>query len=411
MEKGKNTGLLSVIIREAKSLRLVDYVDMIKLILLYIPGKIYKKRHPGIWVIAEYPENARDNGYWLFRYVRMKYPNKETYYPIKKESSDYNKVSALGNVVEFGSIRHFLLFWAADKYIGTTQNHGFPNRKVCGGLTALRIHGFKYVFLNHGFARGISPSVLESQTYYDLIIAMTRLEKEIITHVNLQPEKKVIDLGFCRFDNLDDSIKRNNLIVIMPTWREWLDFRYETNKQTIKKIESEFLKSEFYLKWEQLLSDERLLSYLEENDLYLIFYLHGYAQNYLKYFKSKSRRVVLAKKEKYFVQDLLKEAALLITDYSSVVFDFAYMKKPLAYYQFDKKEFAEKQYSESDLYTYEKNGFGPVFGSCQEVTDMIIETHKKKFKMEEKYLHRVEEFFNYFDKNHCERIYNVIEQL
>lgn len=411
MGKRKSKNLMTVIVKEARRLRFCDITDMIKLILLYIPGQIYKKRHPDIWVIAEYPENARDNGYWLFRYIRLNYPEKEVYYPIKNDSSDYKKVCSLGNTVKFGSVKHFLLFWAANKYIGTTQNHGFPNRMVCGGLTALKVHRFKYVFLNHGFARGHSPSVYEPQTYYDLIFAMNKLEKDIIININHQPKSKVVDLGFCRFDNLDNGEKQDNLIVIMPTWREWLDFRYEKDKQNVENMKAEFLKSKYYTEWNRLLSNQKLLSYLDENDLYVIFYLHGYAQNYLNYFEAKSKRIILAKKENYFVQELLKQGAFLVTDYSSVVFDFSYMKKPMAYYQFDSEVFAEKQYAESSMYTYLDNGFGPVLKNCEEVVDAIIESHKQDFHMEEKYLHRVEEFFNYFDKDHCKRIFQEIDRL
>ena len=33
-------------------------------------------------------------------------------------------------------------------------------------------------------------------------------------------------------------------------------------------------------------------------------------------------------------EDLLTESSLMVTDYSGVQFDFAYMKKPIIYYQF-----------------------------------------------------------------------------
>src|SRR5699024_8577370 len=40
------------------------------------------------------------------------------------------------------------------------------------------------------------------------------------------------------------------------------------------------------------------------------------------------------------VQFLLKQSSMLITDYSSVAFDFAFLHKPVAYYQFDDHRFA-----------------------------------------------------------------------
>ncbi|SUM33873.1 galactosamine-containing minor teichoic acid biosynthesis protein [Staphylococcus gallinarum] len=42
------------------------------------------------------------------------------------------------------------------------------------------------------------------------------------------------------------------------------------------------------------------------------------------------------------VQSLLIEHDLLITDYSSVSFDFTYMNKPVIFYHFDVKRFFRK---------------------------------------------------------------------
>lgn len=52
------------------------------------------------------------------------------------------------------------------------------------------------------------------------------------------------------------------------------------------------------------------------------------------------------------VQALLKSAAFLVTDYSSIAFDFAYMYKPMVYFQFDQERFREGQYP-SGYFRYE----------------------------------------------------------
>ena len=58
-------------------------------------------------------------------------------------------------------------------------------------------------------------------------------------------------------------------------------------------------------------------------------------QRFLDEFTTCSERIIIADWKKYDVQGLLKESALLITDLSSVFMDFAYMRKPMIYYQFD----------------------------------------------------------------------------
>ena len=45
---------------------------------------------------------ARDNGYWFFKYLREKHPEQSCVYAIKKKSVDYQKVAKLGRTVEYG---------------------------------------------------------------------------------------------------------------------------------------------------------------------------------------------------------------------------------------------------------------------------------------------------------------------
>lgn len=388
-----------------------DIPSIIKLTFTFVPARIYRWLHKDIWIITEYPENARDNGYWLFKYVRENHAEKRAFYPIKKKASDYDKVKPLGNVIEFGGWKHYFLYWASHKFIGTTKYHGFPDERMCGGLFEVKFHRFKYIFLNHGFARGISNIVNTKDTNYDLIIAMSELEKKIIVEINNQPEEKVKAVGFCRHDNLDDDILDKKLIVVMPTWRRWLDYRHEEDGQKINEIKRRYQESQYYKNYMALLNHPKLLSYLEEKDLKIIFYLHGYAQAYSKTFHSDSKRVVIAEKDKYFVQDLLKKAAFLVTDYSSVVFDFAYMKKPVVYFQFDAEEFAQNQYAESSYYQYQRDGFGPIVESVDEVVSTIEESQKNNFQMEKKYIERVNSFFQDFGKDHCEKTYKLIDEL
>ena len=73
-------------------------------------------------------------------------------------------------------------------------------------------------------------------------------------------------------------------------------------------------------------------------------------------FCSKSHHIKIADEKGYDVQKLLMKAALLVTDYSSVSMDFAYMNKPIIYYQFDSSKYRENQLQEGYFkYNKEKN--------------------------------------------------------
>ena len=46
-----------------------DLLHLILFVLAIIPAMIYKKTHKPFWLISECKDEARDNGYWLFKYI------------------------------------------------------------------------------------------------------------------------------------------------------------------------------------------------------------------------------------------------------------------------------------------------------------------------------------------------------
>lgn len=96
------------------------------------------------------------------------------------------------------------------------------------------------------------------------------------------------------------------------------------------------------------------------------------------------------------INDLLMIADMLITDYSSVVFEFSLMEKPIVMYAPDMEDYIE----ERDFY-YEYTSFvpGPIVTTTKEIIDYIntddFDLDKvKRFKSE---------FFDYFDGKSTER--------
>lgn len=399
------------LIRQISKMEIRDWKALIILIIMYIPGKIYKIFNKDVWVITEYENYARDNGYWLFKYIRNNYPDIKVYYPISSQSPDYNKIKSLGNIIRFGGIKHYLLFWGCNKFIGTTKYYGFPYGRICEDLVQWNLHGFKNIFLNHGVARGYSSIVDGRETNYDLIFALSPQEKEIMIKENYQNQNIIKCMGFCRHDNLDDRILKKNRILIMPTWRNWLDSRLSVKEEEIAKTTNNFLESDYYNKLLSLLNNNTLIKFLNKNNLEIIFYLHEYAQCYSKHFYTNSNNIIIATNQGYDIQELLKSSCLLITDYSSVTYDFAYMYKPLLYYQFDLEMFEENQYAQGENFCYEKNGFGEIVFLEDDLVDKIIESYNNKFIMEQKFIDRVNAFFIYHDKKNCERIFNTIQSL
>ena len=139
----------------------------------------------------------------------------------------------------------------------------------------------------------------------------------------------------------------------------------------------------------------------------LLFYPHASMQQYVDNFSSSNKRIVIADDRYYDVQSLLMESAVLITDYSSIYFDFAYMEKPLIYYQFDYKKYRCGQYQEG-YFSYQDDGFGCVVFKEDELLKQLEDILAGGIKMNEIYRKRVRNFFAYHDTNNCLRTYNAI---
>ena len=158
------------------------------------------------------------------------------------------------------------------------------------------------------------------------------------------------------------------------------------------------------------MKNQKLKNYIEEHDIIVYFYPHINMQKYAGKFEIVSDNIKIVNNNDIDIQDLLKTSALMITDFSSVYMDFAYMRKPIIFYQFDKDEYREKQY-QSGYFDYENDGFGDVYYQESKVVNKLIEYVNINYKIESKYLNKMNEFFEINDSKNSERIYNAIKEM
>ena len=108
-------------------------------------------------------------------------------------------------------------------------------------------------------------------------------------------------------------------------------------------------------------------------------------------------------------RDVFAKSKLILTDYSSVAFDFVYLNKPVIYCQFDKQRYLDGEHSyEPGYFDYERDGFGEVEYDLESTVNRLIEYIKNDCRMKDKYKKRIDKFFIFHDKNNCERIYKKI---
>lgn len=380
------------ITKAIKQIRIKDLFAPIIFLILLIPSFVFriinKIKGRKLWLVAEDGE-ARDNGYHFYKYVRIAHPADYCFYVIKRNSTSYEKVAKLGNVIKWGGLKHWLYYMSANLNL-SSQKSGNPcpafwyAMHVVFGLYRNR------VFLQHGITKDDSEWLYYKKTKFKYFVCGAKREYDYILERFGYKEKSLLLTGFPRWDNLKDISKKqkNKSILIMPTWRNWLNQIDGT---------AAFKDSEFFLHWNGLLNDEDFLDYIEKNKIDVYFYPHVNVLRFIGSFQSKSKRVKIIKKCED-IQEYFNKCFLMITDYSSVAFDFAYLGKPVVYYQFDYDEFRKKQLQEG-YYNYEKDGFGPVKKTKSklvcEIIKMVDNNDTRKMNL----------FFDYRDNENSKRLY------
>ncbi|MBQ5955527.1 MAG: CDP-glycerol glycerophosphotransferase family protein, partial [Firmicutes bacterium] len=316
---------------------------------------------------------------------------------IEDGSPDREKVAKLGKTVPYRSLRHYLMYLAADNLISTHVQPCAPDLMAYYHLrqVGIRPRG-KQIFLQHGIIKDEMKWMRYPDLKVDFFASGGKMEYDYLAAEFGFPEGVIQYTGLCRFDNLVRGNHPSGEILVMPTWRgSW----YPQGDQ--------FRDTAFYRCFQAMLEDPRILSILEEHDLRLIFYPHIELQKELDKFRSPSERIILTSWKDYDVQDLLMRCSLLITDYSSVFFDAGYMEKPVIYYQFDVEEFLKYHYQKG-YFSYEDHGFGPVVKTEDALVDAVSEYVGNGFRMQDEYRKRLDAFYSVRDEQNCERTFDII---
>ena len=390
-------------LREERKAR-PELEQVIQLRKKYLLQKNHKKQ---IWIFYDKLYKAGDNGEFLFEYAFNNIKNVDPYYIVTEESKDYKRlVSQYGeNILVFGSVRQQLYALKADiifathmdafKYCGLDNNM----QKYCRGeLTA------KIVCIQHGLTIQDMPQNQNrvrdnTQAYF----CASQMEIDNLMQSSYGYYTTQLHLtGLPRYDGLKSVCKKQ--ILIAPTWRR--DIVISGNQiGTSKEYNPDFKKTVYYHIYEDLIHNEKLSKTAEKNGYKIVFLLHptiGVQKD--DFTGNKTVSIVSGTNASY--DDYLSESDLMVTDYSGIQFDFAYMKKPVVYYH--PKELPP-QYDNS-RFTYEKDGFGPLFDEHDALVDYICNQIELGCVMEPCYIERVDKFFRYTDRSNRKRICDVIEK-
>jgi CDP-glycerol glycerophosphotransferase len=349
-----------------------------------------------VWLVGERPYKAQDTGLAFFRHLREHHPEVDAYYVLEAGSPEYRNVEGYGNVIRHRSKEHVHAALRAERVLGSHHpDYLYPLRTP----TMRRAVRAGKVFLQHGVmgTKWMVPNYGKNVPGFatDLFVVSSEREKQYIVGDFGYNPREVVVTGLSRFDTLlAGDVPAKPQLLIMPTWRDWL--------QDVDL----YAESEYHERWWELLHDPRLRRLAESRGLEVVFCLHPNMQAFTPMFSGAPARVI--SQGEVDVQRLLKESSVLLTDYSSVGFDFSFLHKPVLYYQFDQQRFLGKEGSHLDL---EAELPGPILYSADEVLTELERSGAAGFVMPERYVRRADRFLTHRDTGSSERIFLAARDL
>lgn len=342
-----------------------------------------------IWLFVDREEVADDNAEFLYKYCVKQDDGIKKYFLMNKNSPEFKRLKETNkNIVPFGSVKHKLLYLFSEKIMSSQLTRRiinpfvFKNSYLYEGVST-----YDYCFLQHGVVlHDLSSWIRKYNKNLYLFVTSADAERDSIVngHYNYAPNRVQV-LGLSRYDNLKNESK--NEILFIPTWRRGLN--------TVEEI----INSDYLRSLNSFLNNKKLINAAHEKGYTLAFRPHPDLWKFIDLFNiNENFRIA---EESY--QELFKNSSVMITDYSSVAFDFAYLKKPLIYYH--RESFGEFHYNKG-YFDYDTMGFGNVVRTEENLVDKIIEYMDNNCEMENKYKSRVDKFFKFNDKNNCKRIYD-----
>ena len=354
--------------------------------IMFLPAMIYKCLGKPIWLFSSRLDEPDGNALALYHWIKNKKSKEKVYFVLDNSSPRFSP-----DMVKWGSFKHLFYSLVCEAVLFDAENcndisHNFKRK--------MHLKEYK-CFLQHGVIVSFIPGYIYSETTFDLVVCTNWRELMYLRDVYKYPEYRLALTGLARHDDLIRNKKDNRYIFIAPTWRKNLN----------GLTEEDFVKTEYYIRWNSLL--KRINEFAKEIKMKIRFKLHymftGFQSSFMGwedngYFETES------------VHELIRDCSLLITDYSSVSTDAALIHKPVLYYQFDYADYRNFHQSEG-YFDYLKDGFGTIVKDENSLMNKVREMWTGgSFINEEKYILRSDSFFEYHDKNNCQRNYDAIRQ-
>ncbi|SDK52278.1 CDP-glycerol glycerophosphotransferase, TagB/SpsB family [Cryobacterium psychrotolerans] len=372
-----------------------------------------RRAYAGAWALLDREFQANDSAEELYRWVRANKPQVKLRFVLRKGTADWARLKGDGfKLVDYGSYRWKVLMLLAehvvsshiDAYISNplpSQRYGRPQ--------------WKLTFLQHGIIKGdISPWL--NTKNIDVFVTSTEDEYRYISGESVYKfgPKEVRLTGLPRHDALlakSGALRDSEVtqILIAPTWRKYLAGRVLGADSSVREANTEFMQSEYAQAWQELVQSEELRQFAAGNGLKIVFMPHPNIQPHLGEFAI-PHWVETKLYGNIDVQDVVSRSAVMITDFSSIAFNMAYLYRPVVYYQFDTARYEAEHIEGKGYYDYPTHGFGPVVPDVNGVMGGLRSLWNDR-EFAGGYADRAKRTFPVRDGRNSERVFKAISDL
>lgn len=307
----------------------IRYINKLFFSLLGVPLyflSMLSVRNKNIMVFGEWHgESYCDNSKYLFEYASNIDDDNKVFW-ITKNREVLEKVRGEGFLCEYAySIKGVFICLRA-RYAFVTHNSADINQNFLGGCTLINL------------THGTPLKRMGKDAKYKRLGAFTFLYDNYISKII--PQNKKTDYVFCANENAKkrfESSYRYSVEVLAFGYPRWAGL--VSNDAVLKKTVSSYDKVISYLPTLRFNNHVQLdpfsfggfdefLKYIEEKNYLLIIRPHPVMK--IKEDILSNNVILIEKNEVADVNEVLKVTDLLISDYSSVIYDFEITKKPVA---------------------------------------------------------------------------------
>lgn len=373
---------------------------------------LLEKDFRGCWVLMDRVHKADDNAEHFYRWLANKPDfSKKIYFILDAKSPDWDRLAREGfKLLAYKSDEHKIALWNAEWLISSHAD--IAVRDPMGIRDVTGQPRYKFAFLRHGITKDDMSGWLNT-VRLDMLVTSTKREYEYLTAGPYKFSEREVSLtGISRHDRLLEKARtapKAKNILLCPTWRWHLKaseaFSGEPSPAEIER----YSKSDFFRGWNRLLSSPRLADIAKEYGRKVLLLPHPEVERFIGCYTTIPEITRIAYRDVKAIQDLILSCSMLVTDYSSMAMEFAYLGRPVFYYQFPESPwFYGGNVIRPGYFRYPEDGFGPVLDNHERLIEGISQCLKRKEAREDIYEQRAQGFFTLRDGKNCSRIFEAI---